>query len=226
MEPLLKTLAQWLRITIALWADNSYWMAWNLFLAIVPLGIAAWLFRHRPARSPRSPLWWGLAIMFILFLPNAPYVLTDLIHLVNDIRYRYTSLWATVMIVIPQYVLFVAVGFGAYVWSLVWLDGWLRAIGRSRWIPPMEQLLHGLSAVGVFVGRFWRFNSWDLFTQPHTLLERMANDLAAHRPALVIGLIWGVLAGLYGLLKPFAIGYGLYRQQQHQPDRPSSPGQL
>jgi hypothetical protein len=54
----------------------------------------------------------------------------------------------------------------------------------------------------------------------------MANDLAAHRPALVSGVIWGVLAGLYGLLKPFAIGYGLYRQQQHQPDRPSSPGQL
>lgn len=204
----------WLRRAIDLWADNSRWMTWNLFLALLPLGLAWWLFRHRPARSPRSIGWWIVALIFVVFLPNAPYVLTDLIHLVNDIRYGDISRWVAVVIVMPQYAAFVLAGFGAYVVSLVWVDGWLRAIGRSRWVNLTEQGLHGLSAIGIYLGRFWRFNTWDLVTQPNTLLDRVTNDLVAHRPVLVILLTWGILAGLYGLAKPLAIGYGLYRQQR------------
>jgi uncharacterized membrane protein len=210
-------LGRWLRLAIDLWRENSRWMLWNLFLAWVPVVLAWWLFRRSPQRITRSIPWWLGAGVFVAFLPNAPYVITDLIHLVHDIRYGpVASYWTVVLLIIPQYVVFVVVGFAAYLLSLIWLGDWLRAIGWQDRIPWVEQGLHGLSAIGVFLGRFWRFNSWDLITQPDTLLDRVTTDLGARRPLATIGLIWVILAILYALSQPLALGYRLYRQQQRQ----------
>ena len=52
---------------------NRFWMVWNLILASVPLALAVPVFRHR---GPRRVGWWlGLGLL-VLFLPNAPYVVT------------------------------------------------------------------------------------------------------------------------------------------------------
>ncbi|NES42011.1 MAG: DUF1361 domain-containing protein, partial [Moorea sp. SIO2C4] len=49
------------------WHSNNDWMAWNLFLASIPLALSFWLFRSKSGLH--SGLWWiGLAV-FILFLP-------------------------------------------------------------------------------------------------------------------------------------------------------------
>ena len=53
---------------------NRFWMTWNLILAAVPVAVAVPVFRHR---GPRGPLWWAGAALLVLFLPNAPYVVTD-----------------------------------------------------------------------------------------------------------------------------------------------------
>ncbi|TAD75570.1 MAG: DUF1361 domain-containing protein [Oscillatoriales cyanobacterium] len=213
-------LGHWLKLAISLWRENARWMLWNLLLAWVPVALAWWLFCRSPRRPnllPRSILWWLVAGIFVAFLPNAPYVVTDLIHLVHDIRYGpVASYWTVVLLVIPQYVVFVVAGFAAYVLSLIWLADWLRAIGWSDRIPWIEQGLHGLSAIGVFLGRFWRFNSWDLITQPDALLDRVSTDLGARRPLATIGLLWVILAILHALSQPLALGYRLYRQQQQQ----------
>jgi uncharacterized membrane protein len=59
-------------------AGHLPWMGWNLLLAAIPVLLAWVLFR--PARR-RAALWWlGLAV-FVAFLPNAAYVLTDAVHL-------------------------------------------------------------------------------------------------------------------------------------------------
>ena len=55
----------------------------NLFLAFVPVALAPFVFRHR---GERTPLWWTGLALFVLFLPNAPYVITDLVHLDGDVR--------------------------------------------------------------------------------------------------------------------------------------------
>ena len=64
---------------------NFQWMGWNLFLAIIPCVLSFILFARRsPRRLSKNPIWWfGLAV-FILFLPNAPYIITDIIHFVDN----------------------------------------------------------------------------------------------------------------------------------------------
>ena len=73
-------------------AFNKYsgWIVWNLFLAFIPLVLSFWLFL-RPSKK-RSLVWWISLIIFIAFLPNAPYLLTDIIHLIEAIRAGY-SIW-------------------------------------------------------------------------------------------------------------------------------------
>ena len=53
----------------------------NLFLAFIPLVLSLWLFLRRSKR--RTLLWWMVFVAFISFLPNASYLLTDIIHLID-----------------------------------------------------------------------------------------------------------------------------------------------
>ncbi len=245
---------------------NSGWMAWNLFLALVPVAISFWLF-HWPRsrwlrwsvllllgatfvlgvrrynvghainlmrdvrgiylgmdtsylvgavvltlvlmgldifwlrlRGTRSLLWWVGFLVFIGFLPNAPYVLTDIIHLYEDIRQNY-SVWVLTLALIPQYLVFMVVGFQAYVLSLIYLGDYLKGQGLGKFILWVELIVHGLSAVGIYLGRFQRFNSWHIITQPDTLVMSVFNDLTGKRPALVMAVTFVVIAVLYWLMK-------------------------
>lgn len=199
-------IAYWLSWAWYIWRSNLYWMGWNLFLAFVPLLLSLWLFRrsaaHRLSRSAlwRLPLWWLGLLVFVAFLPNAPYVLTDIIHLFDDIR-RIDSVWLITLVVLPQYLLFMLAGFEAYVLSLMRLGQYLRRVGRGRWVLAAELVLHGLSAIGIYLGRFKRFNSWDVITQLDTLTHTVMDDLANKRPLLVIGITFTVVALLYWLFK-------------------------
>lgn len=96
-------------LPISLEAATGHWrmMVWNTWLALIPLTLADYLF-HR--NSQRTALWWLGALVFIAFLPNAPYVLTDIIHLIEDIRYGY-SMWIVALVLVPQYLLFMLIGF-------------------------------------------------------------------------------------------------------------------
>jgi uncharacterized membrane protein len=158
-------------------------LGWNLFLALVPLALAFWLFRRT---QRRAWLWWPLLVMWIVFLPNAAYTLTDLIHFIEEVRYDDPRLpeWSVAYIVIPKYALFIFLGFQSHVISLILMDDYLRWIHRKRWVVPAELALNFLCSVGVFWGRYLRLNSWDIVTKPERLAYRtiqsfVANDFGA-----------------------------------------------
>lgn len=192
---------------------NSRWMAWNLFLGFVPLALSVWLFRK--ARS-RSFVWWIGLVVFIAFLPNAPYVLTDVIHLVADIRTQ-SSVWIITLVLIPQYLLFIGAGFEAYVLSLINLGYYLNRQGRSKWISWVELLIHGLSAIGIYLGRFQRFNSWDLITQLDTIAGSVVDDVARKRPLVVIAITFVIITGLYWLMKQVNLALAAYWNSKASP---------
>src|SRR4029077_10976112 len=77
-------------------ATHGDWMGVNPVLALVPLGLAALLFRRS---MNRSPLWWLGVVAFVAFLPNAPYVLTDVIHLQGALRAATTPRLTTLLLV-------------------------------------------------------------------------------------------------------------------------------
>ncbi|NET25329.1 DUF1361 domain-containing protein [Okeania sp. SIO1I7] len=147
-----------------------------------------------------SLLWWFGLLIFIAFLPNAPYVLTDIIHLYQDIR-QSNSVWVLTLAVVPQYLLFMFIGFEAYVLSLINLGYYLHRQGWSNFILGIELIIHCLSAIGIYLGRFKRFNSWDVVTNPDALVKSVYNDMFDLGPILVIFITFIVIFGLYWLMK-------------------------
>lgn len=159
---------------------NAWWMTWNTVLAWLPVGLALGLFRRRDHDQPRSPLWWvGLGV-FVLFLPNAPYVVTDLIHLGDDVR-RVPGNWPVITAVLPVYAVFIASGFLAYYLALRELGRYLDRVGYRAWWGLSLIGAHAVCAVGVFLGRYHvtRLNSWEPVVQPRGSLER-----------IIVGLSW------------------------------------
>lgn len=134
-------------------------MIWNLFLAWVPFIIAFAAYRLHQARGRWGVLIAACALIWLLFLPNAPYLLTDLVHL----RYRDDSLvWYDLMLLLWFAWTGFMLGLGSiYLMQQVVADtfgpllGWVFATGSI-----------GLTSFGIYLGRFLRWNSWDVLSNP------------------------------------------------------------
>ena len=209
-------------------SDNARWMAWNLLLAIIPMVLSRILFRHikfnavTAAIIPialnqrhRAWLWWVGVVVFLAFLPNAPYILTDIIHFVRFIQAY--SVWIAAFVIVPLFSLFFITGFLAYVISLVNVGFYLNHIGLRRYVLLMEVIIHALSAVGVYLGRFLRFNSWDLMTNFDDVAMSIVDDVLRKRPMTSIAITFLLIAGLYAMFKPVTLAMAAY----YQPDRPT-----
>src|SRR5215207_7352176 len=149
-------------------ADNSRWMTWNLLLAVIPAALAVVVFRHR---GPRTGLWWTGAALCALFLPNAPYVITDLVHLRGDVL-RAGSDFAVIAGVLPVYAAFMG-------------------LGRRR--GTTELATHAVCALGVVLGRVARLNSWEPVTEPHSTAERIVLTLTWRGAPLAVLLMFAAI---------------------------------
>src|SRR5439155_10206791 len=89
---------------------HAGWMGVNLALAAVPLVLAAALFR---GRRRRGLLWWSGVAAFAAFLPNAPYVMTDVLHFAADVITAPTRR-AVYFGMLPLYGVFVLTGMASY----------------------------------------------------------------------------------------------------------------
>ncbi|MCC0176408.1 DUF1361 domain-containing protein [Waterburya agarophytonicola K14] len=166
-------MTDWIRISLDLFNQSSDRIIWNLFLAFIPLILSYYLFRPL---AIRNLVWWIALIVFLAFLPNAPYILTDSIHIIELSQKDY-PLWAIAFILIPQYTFFITVGFGTYVVSLIKLDRYLIDFIDRKYITLINGLAHFLCVVGIYLGRFERFNSWDLVTKPGKVILTTVEDL-------------------------------------------------
>jgi uncharacterized membrane protein len=149
----------------------------------------------------RSLRWWIGFLLFTLLLPNAPYILTDVIHLYSDIKFGNYSIWILTLILVPQYLLYMLMGFEAYVLSLIGLNHYLKTQGWEKWIFPAEVITHALCAIGIYLGRFVRFNTWDIFLIPDAVFNKVVNDLVGRVPFLVMVITFMVIASLYFIMK-------------------------
>ena len=147
---------------------NRPWMTWNLFLAFVPV-LLGWLLLGRGRR--RTTGWWAGVVAFGLFLPNAPYVVTDLVHFRADADAA-TSTSVLVFGTFPLYVAFVLIGYLAYLAALAPLVREVRSAWPSlrRW--QVELPVHLACSLGIVLGRIARLNSWDTISSPASTLER------------------------------------------------------
>lgn len=138
-------------------------LLWNLFLAWLPF-LFAWAAYRRPAVAViYGPLW-------LLFFPNAPYIVTDLIHLKH---YAPVPIWFDAIMLFT----FALTGLMLGYLSLYMMQSLVARRFGPVWSWLFVVVAVGMSGYGVYVGRFLRWNSWDIFRQPLTLLADIANSL-------------------------------------------------
>jgi uncharacterized membrane protein len=164
-------------LVVELWsvtAANRGWMGWNTFLALVPLALALVLL-WRPHR--RTIGWWAGIVAFALFLPNAPYVVTDLIHL-RWMAAAADSAEVLVFVVLPLFAVFIAVGYASYLICLELIVREVRSVRPALSRGAVELPVHALCALGIVLGRVTRLNSWDTVTAPRGTAERIFTTLS------------------------------------------------
>lgn len=162
---------------------SGHWMAWNLVLALVPWTLSLYLFR--PTRRPGAA-WVCGALACLLLVPNAPYILTDVVHLPPSIR-REPSDAAVLLVVFPVYAALFAIGFGTYCDALRRCTRYMTARGWARSPWAVELPVHALSALAIYVGRIHRFNSWDLIQEPADVLAHAFAGFT--RPMAMAGIV-------------------------------------
>ena len=156
------------------WSRHSLyaWLLWTLFLAWVPYGLALGASLLQARGRAR---WWNVAPLagaWLLVFPNAPYLLTDFIHL----RPRPgVPLWFDAALL----ALFAASGWLLGLLSLEVWKHWLEArLGRAgAWAFVLATSV--LSGYGIYLGRVERWNSWDVLTEPRGLLVAVLSHLRA-----------------------------------------------
>lgn len=149
----------------------QHWLIWNLFLAWLPLlgALAAYNLHALPHRLRWLPII-GFAVLWLLFLPNAPYLITDIIHLKP---YAPVPLWYDLITLVA----FAWTGSFLGLVSLYLMQELVRRTFGSvaSWLFVAGVLL--LNGFGIYFGRFLRWNSWDVVTQPSRLVWELADGL-------------------------------------------------
>ena len=144
-------------------------LVWNLFLAWIPLVVALVLY-DRHARRSGVPILVSLGLVWLLFFPNAPYIVTDLRYLAGTTG---RAFWFDGVLIGAAATTGLLLGFV----SLYLLhDVVRRRLGARRaWVFALGVL--GLSSLGVYLGRVLRWNSWDVVTRPGSLAASLGKAL-------------------------------------------------
>ena len=177
-------------------------LVWNLFLAWVPLVVALMLYDGARAGA-RGRTLLALGGVWLVFLPNAPYIVTDvriLDELVGSVE------WYDVVLVVGAATLGLVLGFvSLYLVQAVVAARLDRAAG---WLVAVGTL--GLSGLGVYLGRYERWNSWEVITEPSKVFGGIAAGLLdplAHPRPLAVSAFFAVAcvsgyAVFYAVLRP------------------------
>jgi uncharacterized membrane protein len=135
---------------------------WNLFLAFVP-----WLFTVILTMSPnlqKSKLAvFGMLGIWLLFFPNASYILTDLFHLSHNSS---MPIWFDLVLILS----FAWTGLLYGFLSLWNLEELMEQFLSKKVITALSVLLLFVSSFGIYIGRYLRWNSWDILHHPTKLM--------------------------------------------------------
>jgi uncharacterized membrane protein len=139
------------------------WLSWNLFLAVVPYLITRFAMRN-PSWIENNFRFAALFVTWLLFIPNAFYIITDLFHLEMRVG---VPLWFDL----------------ALIFSFAW-NGILLGVLSVRQMEKMVQLkfpmitelqfavpIMLLNAFGIYIGRYLRYNTWDVIAAPFQLTK-------------------------------------------------------
>jgi uncharacterized membrane protein len=174
-------------LAVRLTRSNTFlflFLAWNLFLAAIPFA-ASLAFEVLDRFRRVRPLQWVSFAVWLLFLPNAPYIITDFVHLKERLP---IPIWYDVLMLLSFSGTGLLLGYA----SVMTVH---RIVARhygvlTGWATALIAMF--LSAFGIYLGRFLRWNSWEAITDPLPLFNdiatRLMNPLEHPKTFVVTGL--------------------------------------
>ena len=177
---------------IAAASSDLDFLFWNLALAWVPLVAALAL---DDVRSTPLSLHLPLLAVWLAFFPNAPYLVTDLIHIDPQDQTTIGILGDAALVSVAPAGL--ALGFS----SLMLVERSVRDRFGGRLALSVAVLSLVLASLGIYLGRVVRLNSWDLLTRPRlvgSVMHQLVLDPLAHPLAVALTIALAVtLSVLY-----------------------------
>jgi glycosyltransferase involved in cell wall biosynthesis/uncharacterized membrane protein len=172
-------------------------IGWNLLLAWIPF-VAALVVSNRAAPGAHNLRLIAATLIWLLFLPNAPYLITDL---------KYVGQSDSVPVLYDVLLLFAAALTGLLLGLLSLL---LMHVVARRFVGPVHGwalvgTVLALTSFGIYLGRIHRWNSWDLVVRPTPLFDTAWNAVLQPRAIALTGLFTCFLAATYLVLHSFPI---------------------
>jgi uncharacterized membrane protein len=188
------------------------YLPWNLFLAWIPLFLATLIVRMLRTRSWSDWPTLLLTLLWLLFLPNSFYLVSDFIHL-RDVAMQ-DVLYDAVM-----FTMFVFTGVLLGFSSLYLIHTELLRRVRSATAQSVVALILLLCSFAIYIGRDLRWNSWDVLASPAGLLFDLSDRIV--QPSNWQDLISTVAAFFALLGGMYAVGWQLMRAQRRHTLRDS-----
>ncbi len=170
-------------------------LAWNLFLAWIPFALSTFFSQYRH----RQP--WKQVVLFaswLLFFPNALYIVTDLVHLQGESDMPW---WYDAVLVFASSFMGIVLAFI----SLRKAELYLHGLFRPQQVNGLMALILFLGSFGVYLGRFQRWNSWDVLNNPVGLatdiVSKMMNPVDHYKVWAITVLFTAIYSLLYYFIK-------------------------
>lgn len=173
-------------------------LVWNLFLAFIPYAITSYLIYLKTTN--RFLLTLSLCV-WLLFLPNAPYIVTDLVHI------KYCSsevLWLDVLMIFS----FAVNGLILFYYSIKDCKSILKEYFNNTLVEFIIISILFISSFGIYLGRFLRYNSWEILNNPSHIISDIVSIITqprVHYNAWLFTLCFGAT---------LSIGYLLFKRQK------------
>jgi len=142
---------------------------WNLFLSFIPWLISSLLLKQEYIVKGKF-LKWFLLILWLIFFPNALYIFTDLFHLRMQSSF---PIWFDFVLITS----FAWTGFMFGLLSLFDIEKFFINFVSKTTVNIILALLLFLGSFGVYIGRFLRWNSWDIVVQPSALFIDLGHHI-------------------------------------------------
>ena len=173
---------------------------WNLFLAAISW-ILTTLFVVKPKLCESKFCLFTLMGVWLLFFPNAPYILTDLFHLRLNLA---MPVWFDLLLVLS----FAWTGLLFGFLSLWDIEQFLSRFIKRKYITVLSIILLFLGSFGIYIGRYLRWNSWDIISQPFALMydigDRIINPFSHPRTwgmTILMGIFLNILYWSFRLIR-------------------------
>lgn len=147
------------------WVDSAFflYLIWNIFLAFLPFVISSFLLWYSNKNNKKNFLLCAGIFIWLILFPNAPYLITDIIHLnINPS----VPLWFDMVLLFSSAYIGVYLG----IHSLYHIEQIIQKYFNKSITKTLLLFSIFISSFGVYLGRFPRWNSWDLFIQPKNVL--------------------------------------------------------